>query len=260
MKRREAVTMGIIITIITIYAYQAYFTKPELAPLYTIQVVNKYPHDPTAFTQGLVFHNGFFYEGTGLYGESSLRIAELETGEILEQTDLPGEYFGEGVAIMGEYVYQVTWRQHTCFIYDLDLNPVSTFNIPGEGWGLTEDGTYLILSDGTSTISFIDPTALTIVDAITVTYGGEGVHQINELEYIDGYIYANIWQTDTVAIIDPATGEVASWIELTGLVDELDSKSGIDVLNGIAYDQISDKIYVTGKLWPNLFEIRLIPK
>lgn len=260
MRRKEAAILAITIAAIAIYAYQIYFTEPQLAPQYTYQVVNKYPHDLGAFTQGLVYHEGRFYEGTGLYGESSLRIVEPITGEILEKRDLPAEFFGEGVTILGEYVYQVTWRERTSFIYDLDLNPVGNFTISGEGWGLTTDGTRLILSDGTSIISFIDPDTLSVVDMVTVTYEGGVVDLLNELEYIEGYIYANIWQTDNIAKIDPATGEVVSWIDLTGLSDMLDSKQGIDVLNGIAYDPDTGKIYVTGKQWPNLFEIRLIPK
>ena len=260
MRLREAAIIAIILAILSIYAYQTYFTEPELAPLYTYQVVNKYPHDPAAFTEGLVYHEGIFYEGTGLYGESNLRIVEPSTGVILDTIDLPGEYFGEGVTILSDYVYQLTWREHTGFIYDMDLNSFSTFTIQDEGWGLTQDGINLIMSDGTSTISYIDPVTLSVEHTITVTYEGKEVKMLNELEYIDGYIYANVWLTDTIVIIDPAKGEVTSWIDLSGLADELDSKTGIDVLNGIAYDPETGKIYVTGKLWPNLFEIRLVPK
>jgi glutamine cyclotransferase len=259
MRRRETITL-IIIAATVIYVYQTYFTEPKLAPLYTYQVVNKYPHDPTAFTQGLVFHNGLLYEGTGLYGESSLRIVEPETGMIIQSIDLSAEYFGEGITILGEYIYQVTWREQTGYVYDLDLNQVTEFTIPDEGWGLTTDGTHLILSDGTSTLSYIDPATLTIMETVTVTFEGEKINRINELEYIEGYIYSNIWQTDSIAIIDPATGEVVSWIDLTDLKNELDSTAGIDVLNGIAHDPETGKIYVTGKHWPNLFEIKLIPK
>ncbi len=156
-------------------------------------------------------------------------------------------------------MYQVTWREHTGFIYDLKLDGESTFSIPNEGWGLTENGTHLILSDGTSTLSFIDPQTMKIVETVTVTYEGDEVTLINELEYIEGNVYANIWQTDNIAVIDPSTGNVVSWIDLTGLQNELDTTKGIDVLNGIAYDRETGKIYVTGKQWPNLFEIQLIP-
>ncbi len=260
MRRRETVSLIIIIAFIALYAYQTYFTEPELEPSYTYQVVNKYPHDPTAFTQGLIYHDGVFYEGTGLRGESSLRIIEPETGEIIKHINLPPEYFGEGITILDQQVYQLTWREHTGIVYDHELNQLRTWSITGEGWGLTENGTHLIMSDGTSTLSIIDPETLTITKTITVTDNGEPITMINELEYIQGYIYANIWQTDQIAIIDPTTGMVASWIDLTGLKDQLDTKTGIDVLNGIAYDNETRKIYVTGKLWPNLFEIKLVPK
>lgn len=251
--------LAIIILSIGFYAYQTYFKEPNLAPQYTFEVVNKYPHDPTAFTQGLVYFEGVFYEGTGLWGESSLRIVEPETGEITQRISLDPEYFGEGVTILGDRVYQLTWREHTGIVYDLTLNQVATWSIPDEGWGLTENGTHLIMSDGTSTLSFIDPDTLTIIQTITVTSQGEPITMLNELEYIEGYVYANIWQTDRIAIIDPETGTVASWIDLTRLQNQLDTTEGIDVLNGIAYDRETGKIYVTGKHWPNLFEIKLVP-
>jgi glutamine cyclotransferase len=259
MRKREAIGLVVILTVMSIYVYQTYFSRPELASIYTFHVENKYPHDPAAFTQGLVYYNGRFYEGTGLYGESSLRIIDPTTGEIVGRVNISEKYFGEGITILGEYVYQLTWKGHIGFVYDIELNLVSNFSIPREGWGLTHNGTHLVLSDGTSTISYIDPTTLKIIDTLNVTYDGKEVTMINELEYFDGYIYANIWQTDMIAIIEPATGEVASWIDLTGLQNQLDSTTGIDALNGIAYDPDTGKVFVTGKLWPNLFEIKLIP-
>jgi glutamine cyclotransferase len=258
MDWRIAATLVIVFSFAALYTYQNLGQEPVL--FYTFRVVEKHPHDPDAFTQGLVYHNGVLYEGTGLYGDSSIRIVEQETSEILRKVDLSQSYFGEGLTILNDKVYQVTWREHTGFVYDLELDEESTFSIPNEGWGLTEDGTHLILSDGTSTLSFIDPQTMKIVETVTVTYEGDEVTLINELEYIEGKVYANIWQTDDIAVIDPSTGNVVSWIYLTGLQNELDTTEGIDVLNGIAYDRETGKIYVTGKQWPNLFEIQLIPK
>ena len=257
MDKRIAAAVIVILGIIIAYTY--YSRETTIEPSYTYQVVNKYPHDPEAFTQGLVVSEDIFYEGTGLYGESSLRIVEPETGESIQSISLAPEYFGEGVTILADRVYQLTWREHTGFVYDLELNQITTWSIPGEGWGLTENGTHLVMSDGTSTLTFIDPETLTVVQTITVTSEGEPVTMLNELEYIEGHVYANIWQTDQIAIIDPETGTVASWIDLTGLQDQLDTTEGIDVLNGIAYDKETGKIYVTGKHWPNLFEIKLKP-
>lgn len=250
----------LVLIIAALYTYQSLSKESKPESFYTYRVVKKFPHDPEAFTQGLVYHNGVLYEGTGLYGSSSIRVVELETGEVLRKADLPQGYFGEGVTILGDKVYQVTWREHTGFVYDLELDGESTFGIPDEGWGLTHNGTHLILSDGTSKLSFIDPQTMQIVGTVTVTYGGEEVTSFNELEYIEGKVYANIWQTDSVAVIDPSTGDVVSWIDLTGIRNELDTTEGIDVLNGIAYDGETGKIYVTGKHWPNLFEVQFIPK
>ncbi|MCW4013902.1 MAG: glutaminyl-peptide cyclotransferase, partial [Candidatus Bathyarchaeota archaeon] len=192
--KRIVAALVILLGLTIVYTYRQQDTP--IAPEYTYEVVNKYPHDPMAFTQGLVIHEDVFYEGTGLYGESSLRIVEPETGEIIQSIMLEPEYFGEGITIHNDHIYQVTWRQNKGFIYDMDLTPVGDFTISGEGWGLTTDGTYLILSDGTSTISYIDPDTHTTTSTITVTYEGEMVDQINELEYIEDLIYANIWQTD----------------------------------------------------------------
>jgi len=260
MRRRDSLTLVVLLVIIGLYAYQTYFTPPTPEPEYTYQVINKYPHDPEAFTQGLVYHNGFLYEGTGLRGQSTLRKTELTTGETIQSINLAPEYFGEGITILDDRIYQLTWQSHTAFTYDLELNRLDTWTIPNEGWGLTQNGTHLIMSDGTDTLSIIDPETYTITDIITVTHQGTEVTQINELEYIQGYIYANIWQTNQIAIINPQTGTVESWIDLTGLTQELDTTTGIDVLNGIAYDPETNKIYITGKLWPNLFEIKLTPK
>lgn len=226
---------------------------------YTYRVVKRYPHDPSTFTQGLLYYEDRLYEGTGLYGESSIRVIELETGEITQGIDLEPGYFGEGVTILDELVYQLTWKNGIGFIYDLDLNQIGNWTIHGEGWGLTNNGTHLIMSNGTSVISFIDPQTMKITDTVEVTDRAQKIDQINELEYIEDAIYANIWQTNRIAVIEPETGKVGSWIDLKGLEDQLDYREGIDVLNGIAYDHESQRIFVTGKLWPNLFEIELIP-
>ena len=254
---RKQTTFLLILFLVLIF-YLNYNREPEFAPLYDYRVVNKYPHDPDAFTQGLLIHRGVIYEGTGLYGSSSLRITNLETGEVIQSISLPNEYFGEGITIHKQQIYQLTWRQQIGFIYDLNLEKVSNFTIQGEGWGITSDGVNLIVSNGTSLLNIIDPETMCTINTITVTFNDEEIIHINELEYIKGYIYANIWQTNRVAIIDLENGEVISWIDLTDLQSNLDYTQGIDVLNGIAYNYETNKLYVTGKLWPNLFEIEMI--
>lgn len=259
LDRRVVYTLIILLGIITLSTYHQE-NRQTLEPNYTYTVVDKYPHDTEAFTQGLVIHNGLFYEGTGLYGSSTLRKVEPETGIVTQSIDLPVEYFGEGITILDSTIYQVTWRQRIGLIYTLELEQIGEFTLTGEGWGLTTDGESLILSDGTSRLSWIDPEIYTTTHTVTVTYEDEEITQINELEYIDGYVYANIWQSDMIAVIHPETGVVASWIDLSGLSDMLDDKSGFNVLNGIAYDLEDDRVYVTGKLWSNVFEIKLVPK
>jgi glutamine cyclotransferase len=233
--------------------------EPEPGDAYT--VVNMFPHDPEAFTQGLVFHQGRLYEGTGLLGQSSIRIVELETGEITLIHHVPPEYFGEGITILGDRIIQVTWQSRVGFVYDRDtLEPLDTFTITSEGWGLTHDGVSLILSDGTPTLRFLDPETYQETRVVEVHDGDEAVRLINEMEYIDGEIYANIWQTDIITRIDPLSGSVLGWLDLSGLKDHIDDDSDMDVLNGIAYDEETGHLFVTGKLWPLLFEIELTPK
>ncbi len=258
MKIRTAALL-IITGFAVIYGASTILDTPEVEANYTYRVINKYPHDPEAFTQGLVYYEGRFYEGTGLYGESSLRINELETGEKVQSTNLAPDYFGEGITILDEKVYQLTWKNEAGFMYDLDLNQIGNWTIHGVGWGLTNNGTHLIMSNGTSVINFIDPQTMKITDIVEVSDGAQKIDRINELEYIDDRIYANIWQTNRIAIIEPANGDIVSWIDLTGLENQLDYRVGIDVLNGIAYDSEDQRIFVTGKLWPNLFEIELVP-
>ena len=227
---------------------------------YTYEVVNSYPHDPFAFTQGLIWFNDTLYEGTGLRGRSSLRKVNLEDGKVLQQIDLDDRYFGEGITIWGDKIIQLTWQSRIGFMYDLEtFASLDTFTYPTEGWGLTHDGTELILSDGTPTIYFLDPETLSQLRSITVTFEGEPLRQLNELEYIDGQIYANVWQTNWIAIIEPSTGSVVGMIDLTGLLDVAPAPDQqVNVLNGIAYDKENDRLFVTGKLWPRLYEIKFV--
>ena len=225
---------------------------------YSYRVINSYPHDPQAFTQGLVYHQGNFYEGTGLYGQSSLRQI-APNGEFLRQIQLPTKYFGEGITILGDKIYQLTWRENVGFVYDLaSFELIETFDYPTEGWGLTTDGTWLIMSDGSSKIFYLDPANYTVVKEIQVNSSQGPVELLNELEYIQGLIFANIWLTDQIVMINPDHGQVIGWIDLTGLLEpELREKYTVDVLNGIAYDQDNDRIFVTGKLWPRIYEIEV---
>ena len=231
------------------------------APIYSYRVVNEYPHDPDAFTQGLVYQDGVLFEGTGLEGKSTLRMVDLKTGDVLRARALDPSYFGEGIAVLGERIYQLTWQSQTGFAYDrTSFEPVQTFSYPTEGWGLATDGERLIMSDGTNRLFFRDPETFKAINSVTVCDGDQPVSNLNELEYIDGQVWANVWQTDRIARIDPASGRVMAWIDLTGLL-ALEDRAGksVDVLNGIAHDSASGSIYVTGKLWPKLFEIELIP-
>jgi glutamine cyclotransferase len=224
------------------------------------QVINTYPHDPGAFTQGLVYEDGVLYEGTGLNGHSSLRKVALETGTVLQSHELAQEYFGEGIAIFGDKIFQLTWQSHVGFIYDkASFEQVGQFEYPTEGWGLTQDGSRLIMSDGTAMLHFLDPQTLQETGTVEVTDQGNPVKQLNELEYIDGQIYANIWQTDMIARIAPQSGQVLGWINLEGLLSPAERQPPTDVLNGIAYDAAGDRLFVTGKRWPKLFEIKLVP-
>ncbi|MEZ4864161.1 MAG: glutaminyl-peptide cyclotransferase [Caldilineaceae bacterium] len=236
-------------------------TAESNPPVYTYEVVSVYPHDPDAFTQGLLFDEGILYEGTGLYGHSSVRQVDLESGKVKRITQLSDQYFGEGIVIVGDRLLQLTWREETGFSYDKNTFALlAQFSYPTEGWGITFDGQELIMSDGTAWLYRWDPETLAQVGAVEVHDGTTPVVRLNELEYVKGEIFANIWQTDLIARIDPATGKVVGWIDLTGLLDPADRLPGTDVLNGIAYLPTADRLFVTGKRWPKLFEIRLIPK
>jgi glutaminyl-peptide cyclotransferase len=226
-------------------------------PVYGFEVVNVYPHDREAFTQGLLFRDGVLYESTGLNGRSSLRKVQLETGKVLQRIDVESRYFAEGLTDWNTRLIQLTWNTNVGFVYDLtSFKRTQTFSYTGEGWGLTRDDRRLIMSDGTSTLRFLDPQSLAVTGQVQVVDGGTGVRDLNELEFIDGEVYANVWLTDRIAVIAPSTGRVSAWINLAGLIDRR-TLSGDAVLNGIAYDAQRKRLFVTGKLWPSLFEIRV---
>ncbi len=257
------VLLCVVITVVVLRKNtpQTISSLPEtMEPLMTYQVLNVYPHDPSAFTQGLIYLDGFLYESTGLYGESSLRKVVLETGEVLQQVTLSSDYFAEGLTVWEETLIQLTWREGMGFVYDaLDFSVISQFGYPMEGWGLTQDGERLIMSDGSSTLYFLVPETFEILATVTVTYEGEEINLLNELEYIRGEVFANIWKTDELIRIDPETGEVTGWIDLAGILPEDAQTETTDVLNGIAYDAAQDRLFITGKRWPYLYEICLIP-
>ena len=227
-------------------------------PKYGYQIVNIFPHDSNAFTQGLILMDGKLLESTGEEGRSSLRRVELESGRVLKKVDVPVPYFAEGLAALNGKLYQLTWQHNIGFIYDAQtFDRLGQFNYQGEGWGLTTDGQSLILSDGTPQIRFIDPAGFRVTRSITVTDGSAQIRELNELEYVNGEIYANVWHENRIAAIDPQSGHVKAWIDLTGLMPEGELQDPEAVLNGIAYDQASDKLIVTGKLWPRVFEIKI---
>ena len=230
-------------------------------PVYTYRIVHTWPHSRDAFTEGLVYFKGALLESSGLYGKSNLREVELDTGRILRQVAVPPEYFAEGLAALNGKLYQLSWRNHTAFVYDQQTFRLENqFAYEGEGWGLATDGQSLILSDGTDRIRFLDPKTFAVARSIKVADRGRPVVRLNELEYVKGEIFANVWQTDFIARINPANGAVTGWIDLRGLLSPLDRDATTDVLNGIAYDSGGDRLFVTGKFWPKLFEIRLEPK
>ncbi|MER2600271.1 MAG: glutaminyl-peptide cyclotransferase [Caldilineales bacterium] len=230
-------------------------------PVFGYRVVAEYPHDPAAFTQGLVYQDGIFYEGTGLRGQSTLRKVEPKTGDVLVAVPLPEPYFGEGIAVAGDRLFQLTWQEQTGLIYHKDsFELLATWRYQGEGWGLTTDGERLIMSDGSSELRFLDPATQAELGRVAVTDAtGAPLLRLNELEYVQGEVWANIWQTDRIARIDPASGQVLGWIDLTGLLSAADRTQRVDVLNGIAYDPATGRIFVTGKWWPKLFEIEIVP-
>ena len=232
----------------------------ETPAVYTYKVVKTYYHDPKAFTQGLAFEKSLLYESTGLQGSSTLRKVELETGRILQMYKLPAEFFAEGITIYSDRIVQLTYRSNIGFVYDKGrFELLQRFNYSIEGWGITYDGKHLITSDGTSTLYFLDPETLKQTGHIEVHDNNRPVSGLNELEYVKGQIFANVWPTDLVVRISPQTGQVTGWIYLTGLLTVQYRTEQVDVLNGIAYDAVNDRLFVTGKFWPKLFEIKLVP-
>jgi glutamine cyclotransferase len=227
----------------------------------SFRIVHAYPYDPHAFTQGLIYIDGHLYESTGLNGHSTLRMEDLETGRTVQNLNVSGQYFAEGLTQWGSTLIQLTWQVHTALVYDrFSFRLLRTFHYSGEGWGLTEDGKSLILSDGTATLRFFDPASFREVGRVIVKDRGAPVDQLNELEYVHGQIYANIWHSDRIVRIAPATGKVLGWINLSGLLPQNQRSSPEAVLNGIAYDAAHNRLFVTGKLCPSLFEIKIIPR
>jgi Glutamine cyclotransferase len=254
-------------------------TPVASVPVYTYEIVNTYKHDPDAFTQGLIFHNGFFYESTGEYGDSTIRKVEPATGKVLQKKKLSEDFFAEGMTILNGKIYQITWQENTAFVYDPnDLRLLKEIKYQGSGWGLTTDGTHLIMSDGTHILKFLDPETFNVVRTVTVKKeDGRPVYHLNELEYIKGEIWANIWHSEEaatsnehgylpniakpnyIARIDPQTGNIVGWVDLAN-ISPSDVTDRENTLNGIAYDAANDRIFVTGKNWKNLFEIKLKQK
>ena len=236
-------------------------TRGRKPPEYTFKIIRTFPHDPSAFTQGLAYHNGFFYESTGLNGRSSLRKVGMETGEVLQRIDLAPEFFGEGITLLDDQILQLTWRSQTGFVYNLnDFHLLRHFSYSGEGWGLATDGHEVFLSDGTPEIRVLDSGTLAEKRSFTVHDGNHHIAELNELEFVDGELFANIWQTDRIARISPQDGQVVGWIDLKGLLSPVYRLESGAVLNGIAYDSIRKRLFVTGKLWPSVFEIQLVPR
>ena len=237
-------------------------TQPASAnlPMYGFQIVQVYPHDPKAFTQGLQYVDGALFEGTGQIGESSIRKVELATGKVLQQRAVPAPHFGEGITVWKNDLIELTWQTHVAFVYDrVTFQPKKQFKYPGEGWGLTQDATSLIMSDGSDELRVLDPVTFAERRRIKVTAAGAPLRDLNELEYVKGEIFANVWQTDYLVRIAPETGKVSAYIDLRGLLTPAERRT-TDVLNGIAYDAEHDRLFVTGKWWPKLFEIKLVKK
>ena len=254
--------MRILVVTIAIATYACAPVSQAGVPEYTYEVVHSYPHDRTAFTEGLFYLDGFLYESTGIEGASSVRKVRLETGEVVQRHDLPSAYFGEGIIHWKDRLIQLTYKTEVGFVYNLrTFETERRFEYPGEGWAMTQDGKNIFMSDGTAQIRIWDPETLQELRRITVTDQGQPVPNVNELEWVKGEIYANIWETDRIARIDPATGRVVGWIDLAGLLnpnERIAGPEGTDVLNGIAYDAKGNRLFVTGKRWPKIFEIRLV--
>jgi glutamine cyclotransferase len=267
MKRQNTTIILILLAAVAVFSIAFILSEnitnepaqPQEAFYYTYQIVNSYPHDESAFTQGLVIENGILFEGTGLYGQSTLRRVDLETGDVSQLYSLSAGLFGEGITVFEDKIIQLTWQNNLGFVYDKNsFEVLQQFEYPTEGWGITHNGSSLIMSDGSSTLYFLDPKTFQTVKQVDV-YNNDGpVDMLNELEYINGSIYANIWKEDTIVIINPQTGNITGEIDLAGLKD-LVNQATSNVLNGIAYDQNENRLFVTGKLWSKLFEIKVVP-
>jgi glutaminyl-peptide cyclotransferase len=249
-----------LLALLLLLAASPSWAEPRPVPFCSIRIVHVYPHDPTAFTQGLLFADGFLYESTGLHGESSLRKVNLETGEVVRSHALHPQYFGEGLTLWQDRLIQLTWKNGIAFVYDKESFVLKgTFTYGHEGWGLAHDGSSLIMSDGSATLRFLQPESFKEIRSVEVTDRGVPVRNLNELEYVRGEILANVWGTEGIAKISPATGEVVAWVDLSLLRAALGPVRQCDVLNGIAYDVVQNRLFVTGKLWPKLFQIEILP-
>ncbi|MDO9337209.1 MAG: glutaminyl-peptide cyclotransferase [Caulobacter sp.] len=249
-----------VIAVLLLLAPAAAGAQTPRAPIQSYEVVASFPHDPGAFTQGLLFQDGVIYESTGLHGRSSIRKVDPATGKVLQKRDVDARYFGEGIVAWQDRLIEITWQDGAGFIYDLKtFEPKGQFAYKGEGWGLTHDGDRIIMSDGTDELRFLDPQTLEEKGRVKVTDGGGSVFNLNEIEWIEGEVWANVWGSDWIARIDPATGKVKAWIDMTGLLPAAERSGSEDVLNGIAYDAKAGRVLVTGKLWPKVFEIRVRP-
>jgi len=265
MKKSLAVAalLVIMIALLTVSIFVAFNgSKPANSPTvqyYGYSVINTYPHDPTAFTEGLVYADSYLYESTGLNGASSLRRVDLSSGKVLQEVALPNQFFGEGIAIVNESIVQLTYLSHVGFVYNKDsFSLLSNFSYLTEGWGLTYDGKHLIMSDGSDNLNFLDPLTFQRVGQVQVRDGNVTVSKLNELDYIKGDVYANIFEQQKIAVINPGTGQVKAWIDLSGLQDP-STFTGENVLNGIAYDSVGDRLFVTGKDWSQIYQIKLVP-
>lgn len=257
---RSVLALLICATLCAQTAKQAPAAKPASAPVYGYKVARTYPHDKGSFTEGFFVLDEQFWESTGLEGRSYVRRIDIESGRVLQQYNIPSQYFGEGIVVFGDQLFELTYKSGVAFVYDKKtFKLLKTFKYSGEGWALTTDGKNLIFSDGSSSLKFLDPSTFKEVRRIAVTDAGKPVDQLNELEYIKGEIWANIWQEDRIARIDPKTGKINSWLDMRGLLSIMESM-GVDVLNGIAYDAKTDRIFVTGKFWPKVFEITVGPR
>jgi glutamine cyclotransferase len=262
--KTASIVTGIATITLIIIIISSQHQAPLKTPVYTYQIINTYPHDPQAFTQGLFYHNGFLYESTGLQDHSSLRKVVLETGQILQIYHLPRHLFGEGITLWQDSIIQLTWTSQKGIVYQLEtFEPIRQFHYRTQGWGITHNDQQLIMSDGTNTLHILDANNFKEIDRIQVHDNNKPVYKLNELEYIKGEIFANVWESDYIARISPSTGQVLAWIDLSGLIDIEpipDQNRPQNVLNGIAYDVDKDRLFVTGKLWPSLFEIKLVQK